>query len=207
MGNICRSPMAERLLVRAAQELVSDPTGELLRSVSAGTGGWHVGEPMNPPAAREVHRRGGSDTGFIARRLRGEHLDTADLILTATGEQAYQVLGLRPHAASRTFVLGEFGRLLPNVDLASLPASVSLVDHTPVAADDPTTHWSRGDLAGAVYARGVALVKAVDAIRNWRPPLARDDLEDPWGSPDATFARVADAVDRTIRPLAAVLLG
>lgn len=49
MGNICRSPMAERLLVLAVRERLErlgvDPTGAdaLLHSHSAGTGGWHAG--------------------------------------------------------------------------------------------------------------------------------------------------------------------
>ena len=41
MGNICRSPMAERLLVVAARDLVGDAADDLILSGSAGTGGWH----------------------------------------------------------------------------------------------------------------------------------------------------------------------
>ena len=58
MGNICRSPMAERLFVLAARERVGDKADELVRSASAGTGGWHAGEEMSPPAAREVPAKG-----------------------------------------------------------------------------------------------------------------------------------------------------
>jgi protein-tyrosine phosphatase len=187
MGNICRSPMAERLLARAAHDLVGEQAEKLLLTVSAGTGGWHAGEEMNPPAAREVRRRGGQPTGFAARRLLGEHLDAADLVLTATGEQVDYVLGLRPEVADRTFVLGEFGRLLPEVDPAGLP---------PYAPD-----------ADAVYARGVGLVEAVAAKRGEAAPRLEDDLDDPWGRGDAYFGRTADEIERTVRPLAAVLLG
>src|SRR3954452_9305255 len=88
MGNICRSPMAERLLVLAAQQrLAKVDSGagvdSLLRSVSAGTGGWHEGEEMNPPAARQIVLRGGSVDGFAARKLTTAHLAGADLIVTA----------------------------------------------------------------------------------------------------------------------------
>jgi protein-tyrosine phosphatase len=186
MGNICRSPMAERLLVQAARERVGDRAGALLRSSSAGTGGWHAGEPMNPPAAREVRRRGGLEDGFSARRLLAEHIDSADLVLTATAEQADFAVGLRPDAAARTFVLGEFGRLLRDIDAGGLPSY----------APDPD----------AVYARGVALVEAVDKVRGGRPPLPGDDLDDPWGRGDGFFARVADEIDAAVRPFAAVLL-
>jgi protein-tyrosine phosphatase len=186
MGNICRSPMAERLFRRAAQERVGDKHTELVLSTSAGTGGWHAGEEMNPPAAREVTRRGGEDAGFLARRLLAEHLDAADLILTATTEQVDYVLGLRPDAADRTFVLGEFGRLLKAVDLTALPAYAPAPD--------------------AVYARGVALVAAVDRVRAGRPAQPEDELDDPWGRGDAYFARVAGEIEAAVGPLATALL-
>ena len=113
-GNICRSPMAERMLAHLAWERLGDAAESYLHSESAGTGGWHVDEPMNPPAARELRRRGAVDEGFRARRLLGAHLDTADLILTATAEHLEIVDGLRPAASHRAFVLGEFGRLFPD---------------------------------------------------------------------------------------------
>jgi len=186
MGNICRSPMAERLLVRAVRERVGDKADAVLLSGSAGTGGWHAGESMNPPASREVVRRGGEDRDFAARKLLGEHVDIADLVLTATAEQVEYVVGLRPDAAGRTFVLGEFGRLLAQVDPVGLPPY----------APEPE----------AVFARGVALVEAVDAVRGGQPPQDSDDLDDPWGRGDAYFARVADEIEATVRPLTAVLL-
>ncbi|WP_434741488.1 phosphotyrosine protein phosphatase [Micromonospora sp. SH-82] len=192
MGNICRSPMAERMLARAVQErLVTadvDPVraDELVHSHSAGTGGWHAGEEMNPPAARQVVARGGSVDGFAARKLRSDQIDAADLVLTATSDQQEYVVALRPDAASRTFVLGEFGRLLGALDAAALP---------------PT-----GVTPDAVYARGTALVEAVHAARDGASALRTDDLDDPWGRGDQCFDRVADEIEETVRPLAAVLL-
>jgi protein-tyrosine phosphatase len=186
MGNICRSPMAERLLRLAVRERVGDKADELVLSESAGTGGWHAGESMNPPAAREVRRRGGEDAGFAARKLRAEYLDHADLILTATAEQVEYVLGLRADAGPRTFVYGEIARLLPAVDLARLPAATPVPD--------------------AVFARGVALVEAADAARAGLPPRPEDELDDPWGRGDAFFGRVADEIEATVRPFAAALL-
>ncbi|MFB9235446.1 phosphotyrosine protein phosphatase [Plantactinospora siamensis] len=221
MGNICRSPMAERLLTQAVRERLTrrggsttgdpadaggaaedhggpdDAAGQpgaaatelaerLLYSHSAGTGGWHEGEGMNPPAARQVRSRRGDPDGFAARRLRSEHIDAADLILTATADQQEYVVALRPDAAGRTFVLGEFGRLLPLVDAAALPP----------AEDTPA----------AVYARGTALVAAADAVRGGAPAQPGDDLDDPWGRGDQCFERVADEIEETIHPLAAALL-
>ncbi|MEV5819889.1 phosphotyrosine protein phosphatase [Micromonospora harpali] len=192
MGNICRSPMAERLLALAVRERLTRRGGDpadadaLLHSHSAGTGGWHAGEEMNPPAARQVTARGGDVAGFAARKLRSDLIDAADLVLTATADQQEYVVALRPDAVSRTFVLGEFGRLLAAVDAAGLPPA------------DAT-----GD---AVYARGVALVAAVHAAREGATPLHTDDLDDPWGRGDQCFSRVADEIEETVHPLAAALL-
>lgn len=198
VGNICRSPMAERLLAAALSRRTGDGWEKLYLSHGAGTGAWHVGEPMNAPAARQVVARGGDATGFRARKISGDMIDSSDLILCATSEQVAYVLELRPDAAHRTFVLGEFGRLLRRVDLKVLPPS--------------------GDTPDPAFDRGVALVVAVDAARgggavwgsdgNRREPSRRaDDLADPWGMADREFARVADEIEQTIVPLAAALTG
>lgn len=186
--------MAERLLDLAIAERLNrlgdragdHRPGDLLHSHSAGTGGWHAGEEMNPPAARQVRARGGDPSGFTARRLRSEHIDSADLILTATADQQEYVVALRPDAAARTFVLGEFGRLLAGVDTGTLPPAAPTPD--------------------AVYARGVALVAAAHEARAGAAPLPTDDLDDPWGRGDQCFSRVADEIEETVQPLAAVLL-
>ncbi|MFI5907008.1 phosphotyrosine protein phosphatase [Dactylosporangium sp. NPDC051541] len=177
MGNICRSPMAERLLV--ADALALGGSADELYVHGAGVGSWHVGQPMDPQAARQVEARGGDVTGFKARKLLAEHVDASDLILTATIEQVEYVVELRPDAAARTFVFGEFGRLIRQI---------------PIKSDLPD-----------VYGRGVALVEAADKLRSGAPPTEADELDDPWGRPDAYFSRVADEIHSTTRPLARAL--
>lgn len=186
MGNICRSPMTERLLARAVHDRAPEAGEPLVRSVSAGTGGWHEGEEMNPPAARQVCSRGGSVDGFEARKLRGDFIDEADLVLTATADQYDYVVALRPDAAPRTFVMGEFGRLLGALDAAALPPAEPKPD--------------------SVHARGAAIVEAVHGLRNGAASLAGDDLDDPWGRGDQTFQRVGDQIEDTTVPFAALLL-
>jgi len=183
--------MAERLLDRAVRERLTKldaapPADELMHSHSAGTGGWHAGEEMNPPAARQVRSRGGDPNGFVARKLRSDLIDAADLVLTATADQQEYVVALRPDASGRTFVLGEFGRLLGTVDLAALPAA--------------------GFAPDEVYSRGVALVEAVNTARGTSPALPADDLDDPWGRGDQAFTRVADEIEDTVDPLARALM-
>ncbi len=191
VGNICRSPMAERLLVLALRRYVGAAVDQRYLSHGAGTGSWHAGEAMNPPAARQLRERGGDPDGFRARQVTVELIDGADLVLCATREQVRAVLRLRPKAAARTFVLGEFGRLLADLDLTALPPA--------------------GDSTHAARERGVALVAAVDAGRDGggrrRPAEPDDDLDDPWGLPDQEYARTADQIERTVHPLAAALAG
>ena len=191
MGNICRSPMAERLLLLDAQQRLTKvdagaEVGELLRSVSAGTGGWHEGEEMNPPAARQILLRGGSVDGFAARKLVTAHLQDADLILTATADQLDYVHALRPDAMNRTFVLGHLSRLLPGIDTAALP---------PVGAGPD-----------AFFDRATAVVEAAGRLRGDSAAAHEDDLDDPWGRGDQTFARVADEIDEAVYALVDILL-
>jgi protein-tyrosine phosphatase len=191
MGNICRSPMAERLLVLAASQRLGklDPDArldDLLRSVSAGTGGWHEGEEMNPPAARQITVRGGSTDGFQARKLVSAQLDQAQLILTATADQSDYVHALLPGAADRTFVLGHLGRLLRELDLKALPP----------AGTDPEIFATRA----------TALVAAAHRHRGENEPVPGDDLDDPWGRGDQTFQRIADDIDEAVYALVDALL-
>jgi protein-tyrosine phosphatase len=189
MGNICRSPMAERLLLLAARQRLAKldaaaDLNDLLRSTSAGTGGWHEGEEMNPPAARQILLRGGSVDGFTARKLRTAHLVEADLIVTATGDQLDYVHALLPDVAGRTFVLGHLSRLLPGV--GGLPP----VSIEPAAFAD----------------RATELVTAADRVRGDVPAMPEDDLDDPWGRGDQTFARIADDIDDAMYALVDALL-
>jgi protein-tyrosine phosphatase len=179
--------MAERLLVARLRDELGPVADGLVRSHGAGTGDWHVGQPMNPPAARQVQARGGDPLSFRARSLARRYVEESDLVLTATAEQAEYVARMVPAVAERVFVLGEFGRLAEDVDPAGLP---------PFA---PT--------AEAVRERGRALVAAVHARRNGARPDVVDDLDDPWGLGEEFFERAADAVEQHLAPLVRGLVG
>ena len=62
LGNICRSPLAEGAFRTEAQRLGLDVVAD-----SAGTGGWHAGDPPDPRSVA-VARRNGVDIG--AQRAR-----------------------------------------------------------------------------------------------------------------------------------------
>src|SRR6202008_4384438 len=75
-GNICRSPMAEKMF---ADQLRRRGLSDAVRVTSAGTGDWHVGSRADDRAAR-VLRAHGYPTDHRAAQLGHGHL-TADLVV------------------------------------------------------------------------------------------------------------------------------
>ena len=78
LGNICRSPMAE-VVLRA--QLAAAGLQDRVIVDSAGTGDWHVGQPMNPPARRQLERRGYDGAAHRARQFDASWLAERDLFL------------------------------------------------------------------------------------------------------------------------------
>jgi protein-tyrosine phosphatase len=78
LGNICRSPTAEVLLRNELERSGLD--GKVVVE-SAGTGDWHLGEPMHPGALAELERHGLDGSGHIARRIERSWLADYDLLL------------------------------------------------------------------------------------------------------------------------------
>lgn len=75
-GNICRSPMAEKMF---AEQLQRRGLGDAVRVTSAGTGNWHAGEGADPRAARVLSAHG-YPTRHRAAQADGDHLG-ADLVV------------------------------------------------------------------------------------------------------------------------------
>jgi protein-tyrosine phosphatase len=93
MGNICRSPMAEgalRARLRAAG-LAND-----VEIDSAGTGGWHAGDPPDPCAIATAAAHGVDIAGLRARKLAVEDFDRFDWILCADRDNLMQAQVRKP---------------------------------------------------------------------------------------------------------------
>lgn len=75
LGNICRSPLAEGILRSKAQAAGLDIVVD-----SAGTGGWHVGDPPDARAVVAARISGYDIAGQIARSATPEDFDKFDLI-------------------------------------------------------------------------------------------------------------------------------
>ncbi|PZS35020.1 MAG: hypothetical protein DLM58_04725, partial [Pseudonocardiales bacterium] len=116
-GNICRSPMAERLF-----EARTDPSLPL-RTASAGTGGL-TGWGMDGPSALVLRELGGDPDGHSAQRLDRRLVAEADLILTAEVGHREAVTRADRRAHDRAFTLREFGRI--GIGLGPLPQPPSV---------------------------------------------------------------------------------
>jgi protein-tyrosine phosphatase len=105
-GNICRSPMAERLASAYGARLEF----QNFRASSAGTRAVK-GHPIQVYAARVLEKLGGDSSGFAARQLTPAIAADADLVVTMTMAHRDKVLELVPQQLHRTFTLREAARL------------------------------------------------------------------------------------------------
>jgi protein-tyrosine phosphatase len=78
LGNICRSPMAHVVL---ESRLDDAGLGDVVEVTSSGTGGWHVGDPMDPRAAATLTRAGYDATRHRARQYDASWAERNDLVL------------------------------------------------------------------------------------------------------------------------------
>ncbi|CAM3504030.1 low molecular weight protein-tyrosine-phosphatase [Nocardioides zeicaulis] len=78
LGNICRSPMAHVVLESRLADAGLDDRVEV---VSAGTGGWHVGDPMDRRAAATLSAAGYDPSRHRARQYDAAWPDAYDVVL------------------------------------------------------------------------------------------------------------------------------
>jgi len=116
VGNVCRSPLGERLLAAMLPEHGFEVS-------SAGVGALD-GAAMDPEAAAHLEAYGGSADGFVARQLTPAMVEKSDLVLTATRAIRSRVLEESPAALRRTFTVLEFAAL---VDVVATGGPVPLV--------------------------------------------------------------------------------
>lgn len=93
MGNICRSPMAEVVL---RQTLETCGLGGLVSVESAGTGGWHVGDPMDERALEILTRNGYDGSAHRARQFTKDWFDRYDLVLAMDRDNLSNLRRLAP---------------------------------------------------------------------------------------------------------------
>ncbi len=166
-GNICRSPVAERLLQAAL--------GESVAVASAGVRAM-VGEPIHPEMGALLEGSGIPADGFAARQESSADVRSADLVLALTREHRAQLVQQTPAALRRSFTLLEFAHIVAFPELPPVAAGdvgVRLRELVPLAARHrslagPTETLDVPDPYGrdsVAYELAYALIRdAVDAI-------------------------------------------
>jgi protein-tyrosine phosphatase len=106
MGNICRSPTAEGVMRRLLEDA---GLADRVEVESAGTGGWHVGEPPDERAALAARRRGVTLAG-AAQQVRAADFRRFDLLIAMDRGNLRELLAVAPdeEAAEKVRLLREF---------------------------------------------------------------------------------------------------
>ena len=95
-GNICRSPTAEAIFQKLAAEAVMSGA---VTADSAGTHGYHVGEPPDPRSQKAAAKRGYDLSALRARTIEDADFQRFDLIL-AMDQEHYATLSRSAGAAA-----------------------------------------------------------------------------------------------------------
>jgi protein-tyrosine phosphatase len=182
-GNICRSPLGERL----TRAFLDDALGASAAEVGTGSAGTNavVDSGMEPSSALVLSGLGGDPSGFRARQVTGSMIEEADLTLTMTRRHRRAALKLAPRAMFRTYTLREAAALLPGISVDSLP---------PVEELD---------------ARARMLVAELGRQRATRPRSDRDedDVLDPIGRRAEVHQEVGEQIFASLIPLLQALCG
>jgi protein-tyrosine phosphatase len=106
MGNICRSPTAEGVMRRLVEQA---GLADRIEIESAGTGGWHAGEPPDRRATFAARRRGIALDG-AARQITADDFARFDLVIAMDRSNLRELLAIAPdeEAAEKIRLLREF---------------------------------------------------------------------------------------------------
>lgn len=88
LGNICRSPAAEGVFCALMPEARTD---------SAGTAGWHVGNPPYAPMQEAARERGLDLSDLRARQFSARDFERFDLIIGMDADNIASIEAVRPH--------------------------------------------------------------------------------------------------------------
>ena len=114
-GNICRSPTAEAIF----RKLVADAgMQDAIFADSAGTHGYHIGEPPDPRAQDAAADRGYDLSGLRARRFEGADFERFDLIV-AMDREHFRILSrmAAPRTAHKLKLMMSYARGFKDKDV------------------------------------------------------------------------------------------
>jgi protein-tyrosine phosphatase len=96
LGNICRSPMAEGVFRRVAEE---EGLIDRFEIDSAGLGDWHIGQAPDHRAQKAARSRGVDISDQSARQVVDEDFDRFDLLLVMDRSNYAELKARAPHEA------------------------------------------------------------------------------------------------------------
>jgi protein-tyrosine phosphatase len=114
LGNICRSPMAEGVLRKLVED--ADLAGRV-QVASAGTGGWHVGDPPDRRAQAAAKKRGVDIARQRARQVEAADFERFDYVLAMDAANYEDLLDIAPGAESRVYLFLDFAPALGRGDV------------------------------------------------------------------------------------------
>jgi protein-tyrosine phosphatase len=106
-GNICRSPTAEGIFRKLAADA---GMAEAVTADSAGTHGYHVGEPPDPRAQRAAAKRGYDLSALRARTVEDSDFQRFDLILAMDSDHYSILSSAQPRAAHKVKLMMSYAR-------------------------------------------------------------------------------------------------
>lgn len=116
LGNICRSPMAEGVFRHVCEE---NGRGQDLVIDSAGTGGWHIGNPPDHRAIAAAAGRGIDISAQRARQVAGTDFQAFDHIIAMDEDNLETLLARAPedtHSKVSLFLEG-----VPGIEEREVP--------------------------------------------------------------------------------------
>ena len=175
-GNICRSPMAEQMLVqKAAKE-------KLPISVSSAGVMAMTGDPMTPQSAEAMTQRGYTATKHVSQDLTPKILEDADLVLTATLDHRSELARMLPKASKYSFTIDEFARLT-----SFLMADPEFQDEFKKKPKETREHYLKRAMQEAVLLRGMVPTN-----------LDPKDVIDPYGESTKVYSQVAEHIEGSL---------
>jgi protein-tyrosine phosphatase len=97
LGNICRSPLAEGILRNLVEERGLEAKVQI---DSAGTGGWHQGDPPDPRSIETGQAHGVDISRLRGRKVTSSDFNTFDLIFAMDRSNLRDLVKIAPHDSS-----------------------------------------------------------------------------------------------------------
>lgn len=140
LGNICRSPLAEAALRAEAVQ-----AGLAVTVDSAGTGGWHAGNPPDPRAIAEAARHGIDISRYRARQVTAGDFERFGRVFALDPQNLRDLRALAPRRGP--------GRIELLMDLVPGRHGTAVEDPYYGGPEDFARTWADVSLAARVLVR------------------------------------------------------